>query len=104
MAVKEIRRGERVPSGKRVELDWNDNKGDPCAVSGTCKDISEGGMRVVVRDRPPLRAYVHFRIVGTEFSGSASVRSVNRVAVGYEVGLEFAGNLRWSPKRNDPAG
>ena len=38
---------------------------------------------------PPLRAYVHFRIVGTEFSGSASVRSVNRVAAGYEVGLEL---------------
>jgi hypothetical protein len=39
MAVKEIRRGERVPSGKRVELGWNDNKGDPCAVSGTIRDL-----------------------------------------------------------------
>jgi PilZ domain-containing protein len=96
MAVKkDIRRSLRKPSGQRVELGWSGEHGDPVGISGICKNVSEGGMCVVVRDAPPMRAYVQFRLVGLGFAGSASVRSVRGVAAGYEVGLEFAGNLRW---------
>jgi hypothetical protein len=73
MAVKkDIRRSLRKPSGQRVELGWSGEHGDPVGISGICKDVSEGGMCVVVRDAPPMRAYVQFRLVSLGFRGVAA--------------------------------
>ncbi|MEP7367199.1 MAG: PilZ domain-containing protein [Acidobacteriota bacterium] len=92
---KEIRRHTRKPHGGRVEISWADASGAPWSMVGVCKDVSETGMRVTVRDAPPLRAYMQLRAPELKLTGTASVRSVERVAAGYEVGLEFSGGLTW---------
>ena len=45
---KDIRRHARSVIGARARLGWDYAGGNVCAISGTCKDVSEGGIRLLV--------------------------------------------------------
>lgn len=87
-----LRKYDRRPSKAKVELGWAGEFGAPKSALVVCKDVSSGGFRVVSRDAIPLRSYVQFRFAPINFRGSASVRSLNHVAAGYEIGFEFSGS------------
>jgi hypothetical protein len=87
-----LRKHDRSVSAFNVEIGWAEENGDPKSSFCQCKNVGVGGFRVVSRDPIPLRSYVQFRFTPVNFHGSASVRNVRQVAIGYEIGLEFSGS------------
>lgn len=86
-----LRKHERQNSVVKVEIGWVGERGDPKAALCQCKNVGPGGFRVVSKDPIPIRSYVQFRFAPINFRGSASVRHIRQIAIGYEIGLEFSG-------------
>ena len=89
---QDLRQHERKTSTVKVELGWVEDNGVPKSLLCECRDVGAGGFRIVSRDPIPVRSYVQFRFAPINFRGSASVRNVSHVAIGYEIGLEFSGS------------
>jgi len=52
-------------------------------------------MRLSSTEPVPVRDLVNFRVMGTGFAGSGSVRSCVHSRMKYLIGIEFGGGLRW---------
>lgn len=94
----ELRRHPRFPFERRVAICWEVMGGRKETV---CRgvDISRSGMRVATLDSLVPMTLVHFRMLDSSFSGSASVRHCRHVVGRFEVGLEFTGGAVWDPER-----
>jgi hypothetical protein len=84
---------------RKVWLSW-DNHGQVKQV--TCKglDISTSGMRVSSTEPLPTRDLVQFRIQGTAFAGTGSIRSCAHAKMKYLIGIEFGQGVRWDSARH----
>ena len=89
-----VRSVPRTSLDARIILSWEDGHGVQRFSRGRCVDISERDLGLLLDDEVPLQSYVNFRVEELQFTGSASVRSVQRKGIRYFVGLEFAGTLR----------
>ncbi|MEP7363170.1 MAG: PilZ domain-containing protein [Acidobacteriota bacterium] len=96
-----LRKHERKASGIKVEMGWIEGNGNPKSALCECKNVGAGGFRIFSRDPIPAGAYVQFRFAPVNFRGSASVRHVNHVAIGYEIGLEFSGSEQMEVERRN---
>jgi len=94
----DLRRHGRVTMDSPVQVLWKDPSGTEMSVHGRTVDISETGLRIKVPVPIEKGVYVGFNASKVPLQGTASVRSCKRQEVGYLVGLEFSGNLRWKPK------
>ncbi len=94
-----LRRHDRHPLSGRVWLSWEQDGG---VRQVACKglDISAGGMRLSSTDPLPIRNYVNFRIHGTPFAGTGSIRSCSHDRMRYLVGIEFGQGIRWDPEKH----
>lgn len=93
-----LRRHERNEFSSKVWLTWD---GGGVLKQAACKglDISASGMRVTSPEPVPAGTYVNFRIHGTSFAGSGSIRSCAHERLRYLVGVEFSQSARWDPDR-----
>jgi hypothetical protein len=97
----ELRKSGRIPYKGKVSISFLNATGTACNVLGECVDISEGGMKIRLREPLSVRAFVGIRCREANLHGSASVRSCNHVKMGYMAGLEFAGGLKFTaPESN----
>ncbi len=94
----DLRRHARVTMDSPVQVLWRGPSGTEMSVNGSTVDISEAGLRIKVPVPIEKGVYVGFNASKVPLQGTASVRSCKRQGVGYLVGLEFSGNLRWKPK------
>ena len=88
---RDLRKHQRQVSGIKVEMAWVGDTGTPKSALCDCRNVGPGGFRIVSRDPIPVRTYVQFRFGQVNFRGSASVRHMSHIAVGYDIGLEFSG-------------
>ncbi len=91
---KEMRRHRRQPRKLGIEICWAESEQGRSA-RGTCLDISETGISARIPFPIPLGTYAVFRVDGSGFGGTGSVRYCRREGHNYQVGLEFASGLRW---------
>ena len=93
-----LRRHDRVTVESPVQLLWKDRSGVDSSANGRTVDISDAGMRV--RSPVPIDrgVYVTFNATKVPLQGTGSVRDCKRQGMGYLIGLEFSGGLRWKPK------
>jgi hypothetical protein len=57
-------------------------------------------MRIKVPAAIDKGVYVTFSALKLPLQGTASVRSCKQQGLGYVIGLEFTGGLRWKPKND----
>jgi hypothetical protein len=92
--LKDIRRHRRIPLVGIVRLVWEDERGETRYAQGQCIDVSEGGLLVEVRTPIAARTRLTLNAERIQWSGSASVRHVERYGSKYILGLELSGALR----------
>lgn len=93
-----LRRHQRHPLSRKVWLSW-DAHGQVKQVTCNGLDISTSGMRVSSTEPLPPRDLVQFRIQGTGFAGSGSIRSCSHTKMKYLIGIEFGQGVRWDAAR-----
>ncbi len=93
-----LRRHQRHQLDRKVWLSW-DNQGHVRQVICKGLDISISGIRVSCSEPLPTRDLVQFRIQGTAFAGTGSVRSCAHARMMYVIGIEFGQGVRWDPTR-----
>lgn len=96
-----LRKHDRQASAIKVEMGWVEDNGNPKSALCECRNMGAGGFRIVSRDPIPLRSYVQFRFAPLNFRGSASVRHIKHLAIGYEIGLEFSGSDQMEIERRN---
>jgi hypothetical protein len=95
----DLRKSSRMLYKGKVSISFVNTAGAPCSVLGECIDISEGGMRVRLKEPLSIRGFVSIRCREANLHGTASVRSCNHIRMGYMAGLEFAGGMKFeTPK------
>ena len=92
---KERRRDVRYPIEERIEVLWQEERGDPYILRCRCLDVSAGGLRIEVPNRIPARTKVNFIFDQAAFAGSGSVRYCIGKGLNYILGIEFCGGLRF---------
>jgi hypothetical protein len=93
----DLRQTGRFQYTGKVLLSWMDRDGTSRSLSGECIDISEGGIRVRLRNPLDVRTYVSIKCPAANLHGSASVRSCVRERMAYIAGLQFTGGMKLSP-------
>jgi hypothetical protein len=93
MISKNNRRHRRIPYVAPIRISWED-RGQPSFAIARCIDLSEEGMRIEVSQavRPGTRLQIaaeHFK-----FTGSASVRRMDRHGSKYMLGLQLTQAMR----------
>jgi len=78
-------------------LSWIDREGIQRTLNGECIDISEGGMRIRLKNVLDVRTYVSIKFPLANLHGSASVRSCVRERMTFIAGLQFTGGMKLSP-------
>ena len=81
-----------------IQIHWKDRSGSDNSANGRTIDLSAVGMRIKVPAPIDKGVYVSFNAPKVPVQGSASVRTCKQQGLGYIVGLEFTGGLRWKPK------
>jgi PilZ domain-containing protein len=78
-----------------VQVHWKDRSGTDSSANGRTIDISEVGMRIKLPAQIDQGVYVTFIASKVPLRGTASVRTCKQQGMGYVIGLEFTGGLRW---------
>lgn len=81
-----------------VQALWRDRSGSDNSVNGRVVDVSALGIRIRVPAPIEKGAYVTFNASKVPLQGTGSVKSCKQQGLGYMIGLEFTGGLRWRPK------
>ncbi len=98
--MQERRSEVRMLCADLIEIRWKNKAGKAQRASALLEDISPSGACLQV-DRPvPLGVEVHWRSPKSEFRGL--VRYCVYREIGYFVGVEFEGDLRWSKRLYKP--
>src|SRR5258708_2433830 len=88
--MKEGRRHHRIPYAGPIRVSWPDASGNPCFAIGKCIEVSESGLRIEVSANIPARTILQMNAERIKFSGSATVRHVERRGAKYILGLELS--------------
>ena len=94
----DLRQTERVEYAGKVMLSWLDPEGNSCTLQGECLNLSEGGIRIRLKNPLDIRAYVNLKFPSANLHGSASVRSCVRERMSFIAGLQFTGGIKLSPE------
>jgi hypothetical protein len=94
----DLRQTGRFHFAGKVSLSWVDRDGTPRSLNGECLDISEGGMRIRLKNPLDVRTYVSIKFPTANLHGSASVRSCVRERMSFIAGLQFTGGMKLSPE------
>ncbi|MBI4874323.1 MAG: PilZ domain-containing protein [Acidobacteria bacterium] len=93
LPTKEKRRYPRIPLEERVEITWEEERGERCFTRGRCLDASASGLRLEILRRIPVRSYINFLFETSGFGGSGCVRFCTSRGMKYLVGVEFTSGL-----------
>lgn len=99
MPTKDGRRHKRLPYSGPIRLTWEEPGVGQRFTLGKCLDVSESGLRIEVAVPVPVRAAAALRAERIHFSGTATVKHVDRYGAKYLLGLEFNSGL--TPKALD---
>ena len=94
MARKDTRRHQRIPCSLSVLLSWTSPEGSERYARGTCRDVSEIGLRIDMEDTIPPQTYVYLRIEKWDLTSSARVRYARRGKAANVIGLELSQKVR----------
>lgn len=98
----DLRQTGRFQYTGRVMLSWVNREGIPQSLTGECVDISEGGMRIRLKNPLDVRTYVSIKFPTANLHGSASVRSCVRERMSFIAGLQFTGGMKFSTAPLEP--
>lgn len=99
----DLRQTGRFQYAGKVLVSWIDRDGTSRSLHGECIDLSEGGIRVRLKNALDVRSYVSIKCVGVDLYGSASVRSCVRERMNFIAGLQFTGGLKLAPSVTEAA-
>ncbi len=91
--MKDGRRHHRIPYAGPIRVSWQDPSGNPCFAMGKCIEVSESGLRFEVTVNIPERTIVQMNAERIKFSGSATVRHVERRGARFVLGLELSQSM-----------
>lgn len=77
---------------------WQDARGGDRFAVVKSYDVSQNGMRLQLPEPVEPRSCLRLQCLELKIHGTASVRSCQRNGMGYMVGLEFLGGLKWNLK------
>src|SRR5712691_6987259 len=86
--MSEKRHYFRERSQGAVQLTWTDSMGVLHTSRGECVDISQGGLRVELRDRIELRTVVQVKVLNSP-PRTATVRYCDSQKLKFILGVEF---------------
>jgi hypothetical protein len=88
--LSESRRHQRFQYGGVVFISWRTFDGQRNYALGRCLDVSEQGLGLELSARIPVGSFVKLRAYKLNLDGSATVRHIARLPVGYGLGLELS--------------
>jgi hypothetical protein len=88
ITAKNHRVHRRIPYLGPMRISWEDHY-EPCFATAKSIDLSEGGMRVELRQPVPRGARILVAAECFKLSGSALVQRVERYGGRYLLGLQF---------------
>jgi hypothetical protein len=91
--LRQIRRHERFEFEGTCKVIWKDANGNDKYVRVQGRDISKGGMRLIMPEALPLGTRVSVRAEQYRLDGPATVRICTRIDDYYITGFEFQGGL-----------
>ena len=94
------RRSPRQMCSDFVKVSFADQNGRTVSDTGLLEDVSRQGLNISLNIPLPEGQDIQLQIEG--FSGKARVRYCNIGDYGYLVGLEFADEYEWDPKKWAP--
>ena len=90
-----MRRHARYSVEAAVHVSCNDADGRQLAMTGSCLNISEGGLMMRLPEAIPILSQVSFRISDLDFEGTGTVRHCGSAADYSLVGVEFDDGQRY---------
>ena len=86
----EYRRHPQKPVDSAIRILWEDSHGHERVAEAKLKNISPSGLKILVRERIPIRSYVFCYESKLGIRARGSVRYCNAATDGYHIGLEFS--------------
>ena len=93
----DLRRQDRVNCSQTVTVMWRDNRGEEKFANAQALDVSAHGLRLQMPEAVPHQTSITLRAAKLGLHGRASVRHCFRKGGRFAVGVQFAGDMRWTP-------
>ena len=90
-----MRRHKRYSIEASVEVSCDGVNGPQVTMTGSCLNISAGGLMMRLPEAIPVLSQVSFRITELDFEGTGTVRHCGSTADYSLVGVEFDDGLRY---------
>jgi len=98
--MQERRNEVRSMCADMVEAHWRDENGRQRSGTALLEDISASGACLQLENAVPVGVGIQWECPGQQFAGR--VRYCTYREIGYFVGVEFSGDVRWSEKAYTP--
>lgn len=92
-----VRRHERHDLDAAIEVRSRDIEGQKVSATGSCVNISKGGLMMQVPRAIPVLSHVTFRIARLDFEGTGTVRHCGNTGAYCLVGVEFDDGQCYDP-------